>query len=53
MKDRLTVVAENEVLTRLKEIAEEEDRSVSYIVNKALKEFVARKEMPPAKEHRA
>ena len=42
LTDRLTIVTDADVLERIREIAEDEDRSLSYIANKALKEFVER-----------
>jgi len=44
LKDKTSLTLDSDVLERVKELAEADDRSVSQFINKVLKEYVKEKE---------
>lgn len=42
LKEKVSITLDNDIVEKLKQLAEEDDRSFSQLINKILKEYVAK-----------
>lgn len=48
LKEKVSITLDNDIVIKIRELAEEDDRSFSQYINKVLKDYINEKQKPKA-----